>query len=264
MHACPRRAFLLVALLASQGAAAKDAPPPRSWYTIDGNDTDLGEPPFDLAETTRAASAGDARAAALLGSLYRHGTNGVERDDAASFMWLERGAEAGSVDAAFNLGMAFSVGGEGVAADAHEAVKWYARAAEAGDVEAMARLGMLYETGEGDLAPDAVESFAWFHRAAVFGHAKAQAQVGLCLYKGAGVKANVRLAVEWSAKAAAQGVPFAMINLGHFARMGLHGGAADPRAAMRWYEKAAAAATHEEERAAVEEAIDNLVRAEEL
>ena len=254
---------ILAVLLAA--AAARAADTGRKWYSLDDNATDIAaEPEFDLAETTRAAVGGDARAMALLGYMYNVGMRDVPQDAAMSQMWWARAAEAGDLNAAFNVATAFDRGTNGVSRDYVTAAKWYTRGAEGGDAEAMLRLGYLYEKGGNGLPANARTAFAWYKKAGELGSLKAQAQVGWYLYRGNGVAANGREAVRWTRRAAEQGEPTAMFNLGNLVRIGADGSDPDPHAALMWYERAAAAATQEHLAAAVRDAVRNLIASDEL
>jgi hypothetical protein len=89
----------------------------------------------------RAADQGDARAQAMLGSMYRSGW-GVKRDYAQALLWNQKAADAGISDAQLNLGVMYA-NGEGVTRDIGRATEWVTKAAAQGDKDAQQTLEAL-------------------------------------------------------------------------------------------------------------------------
>ena len=110
-----------------------------------------------------AAVAGDVRAMAAIGDLYREG-EGVPLDDDEAFAWTLAAAEFGDPRAQFEVGRAYEAG-RGIALDPDAALEWYELAAAAGETDAQVTLGVLLRAGLLGAA-DPVEALAWFHLAA--------------------------------------------------------------------------------------------------
>lgn len=94
------------------------------------------------------AESGNPEAMNLYGYLLLSGEEGVERDPAAGLSWLTKAANAGDVKAASNLGWLF-IDGNLVEQDYVAGAKWLAKAADAGLPVAQSLLGDLYLEGRG-------------------------------------------------------------------------------------------------------------------
>lgn len=104
--------------------------------------------------------------------------------------------------------------------------------ANAGNTRAMAYMGRIYD--EGLEQPE--EAAAWFLKAAQKGDVKSRTRLAQMYHAGEGVPKDETLALEWYAKAAAQGDDEAQLALGMDAENILD----DVTTAQAWYEKAAA------------------------
>lgn len=111
--------------------------------------TPEGEPAStDMEILQKRAEEGDIEAMNYLGYLLISGSEGVEKDPDEGLIWLSRAAGAGDVKAASNLGWLYLQGGV-VERNAEEAVKWLSQAAAARLPVAQSILGDLYRDGLG-------------------------------------------------------------------------------------------------------------------
>ena len=144
----------LAAAAVPEGSVAQNSTPP-AISSVTADDTfQRGVETFkrkDFAQAAtlfrKAADQGDARAQAMLGSMYRSGW-GVKRDYAQALLWNQKAADAGISDAQFNLGLMYA-NGEGVARDIGKATEWVTKAAAQGDKEAQQALEGLQQSSRG-------------------------------------------------------------------------------------------------------------------
>lgn len=219
----------------------------------------------DLSDTLwrldQRSKAGDARASATLGSLYRLGIV-VERSEEKACDYYRRAAQTGHVAALYhasNCGDPNSAaaaqlrelaaeGGHPVAQemkgrqclrekrDVECALTWLGRAAAQGRASAMSLLGWTYSTGE--LLPrDDKRAFAYFMDAAKLGDAAAENNVGQMYETGRGTPVNGGEAFNWYKRAAEAGLGSAQVNLARCYIEG-RGTAPDRTAATLWLEQA--------------------------
>jgi TPR repeat protein len=164
----------------------------------------------------RAALAGDAQAAAVLGYLYaREGDLPPNYVEAA--MWLRRAAEAGHTDAARTLGRMLMLG-TGIPKDAREAARWLCLAAAKGDETARSELILLALTRQVGEAERLVVA-NWLREAAAAGDPEAQYDLGLCLAQGIGAEKDNMAALAWVGRSANGGHPEAMRLLARLAEL---------------------------------------------
>lgn len=208
------------------------------------------------------SKAGDARASATLGTLYRLGIV-VERNGEEACDYYRRAAQKGHVAALFhasNCGDPNSAaaaqlrelaaeGGHPLAQemkgrqclrekkpDVDCALTWLGRAAAQGRPSAMGLLGWTYSTGE--LVPrDDKRAFAYFMDAARLGDAAAENDVGQMYETGRGTAVNGGEAFDWYKRAAEAGLGSAQVNLARCYIEG-RGTAPDRAAATLWLEQA--------------------------
>jgi hypothetical protein len=173
--------------------------------------TQSGTP--DEGSLRAAAHAGDGRASARLGDLYREGES-VEQNWDEAFRWYSLGASQGNADAQSNLGTMF-LRGLGCAADATQAVFWYRKSAEQGHVLGQFNLAERYLNGEG-VAPDLAEAFEWFSAAARQGDMPSTCRVGTMYRFGQGVERNVLAAANFHVIAATAGFVAAQAEIGEY------------------------------------------------
>ena len=228
--------------------------------------------PLDKARASeyyqKAAGLGDIDSMCVLASMLRNG-DGVPTDKAGAAELYRRAADLGDPDAQYDLAFMLDAG-EGVPQDREEAERLFALSADQGDTDACLCLGgILYERGdyqdaegrfmtaalkgdvkamynlglmysEGSLGePDMGKAEEWFESAAEDGFAYAQTSLAGILYN----KGDVEGAAAWYRKAADQGEPTAMYNLGAFGISGMM--RMDEREAMGLLVKAASAGVQE-------------------
>jgi TPR repeat protein len=183
-----------------------------------------------VAFLQRAAEMGEPRAMAVLGILKLSGLPGVGRDTAGGRELLRRAASAGDAAAARVMGEGFVTGSMGVV-DPTRAEQYLRLASDWGDLRGTLRLGEMLMTGHG-VPKDEREGERLIHKAAMGGHPEAQAMYGvlrLMPYMG-GLTDNPDEALNWLERAAAQNEPRAMFYLGMFhIDFGKRIGRLDPR-----------------------------------
>ncbi|MBQ2885265.1 MAG: sel1 repeat family protein [Alphaproteobacteria bacterium] len=89
------------------------------------------------------------------------------------------------------------------------------KAAITGDAKSQNQLGLIYEKGLDDIAIDKEEAVKWYQRAAEQGFPEALDNLGNCFYQGIGVSLNYKEAVKWYTKAAEQGYNISQNRLGN-------------------------------------------------
>ena len=128
---------------------AAPAPDPAALLQ-DGKDQVADDNAEAARESFRkAADAGSAQAAVLLGTLYARGDGGPKSDPDAVRMF-RRAADLGNARGMFNLGQMCEAGRVTPGGpDYRAAAGWYLKAVNLGDHDAAFRLGLLYEQGNG-------------------------------------------------------------------------------------------------------------------
>jgi TPR repeat protein len=195
----------------------------------------------DPAQHLEAAENGDAQAQYELGEWYADGET-APRDPAKAVEWMRKAAEQGHMEAQFAMAAFYARGVRGVLRwDMKEAAKWTEKAAEQGHVDAQNNLGMCYAEGRG-VELNNVTAREWFRKAAAQGDemaaaraktlddmiawadpeqhteaakqgdAEAQFNLGMC--HATAKDRDMKKAVEWIAKAAAQNHARAQYALG--------------------------------------------------
>jgi TPR repeat protein len=142
------------------------------------------------------AERGDARAQALVGSMYGKGF-GVTYDGAEAVRWWRKAAEQGDAGAQDELATAY-LWGDGVQPDPSEATQWFRKAAEQGDIFAQTSLAYLYACGAG-VSKDLALAHMWLSLAAAQGQPVATIALDKLASKmtSAQVAEARRLAREW-------------------------------------------------------------------
>lgn len=183
----------------------------------------------------RAALAGDAEAATVVGDLYaKEGELPPNYSEAA--IWFRVAADLGHAAAARTLGQ-YYLTGNGVGRDLEEAAAWFRKAAAAGDRDAVARLASLSLQGATGEA-DRVRTREWFETAARGGDPVAAYNFGVCLAEGSGIARDDREAMAWFRRAA-ETVPSAQYWLGRMLTEG-RGTDRDEVEGRLWMSRAAA------------------------
>lgn len=106
----------------------------------------------------------DGQASLALGNIYRDGLNG-EIDMKQAVSWYEKGASQGNPECMEILGCLYFQGEEGVDRDYAKAFEWLNRCEEAGSLQSASKLAYLYMKGEGCTA-DENKAKELFERAA--------------------------------------------------------------------------------------------------
>jgi hypothetical protein len=209
----------------------------------------------------RRSEAGDTRASATLGSLYRLGIVAA-RNQGKACDYYRRAARKGHVAALFHASACgdpkaeaairmrdlAAAGGHPVAqemrgreclrekSNAACALAWLERAAAQGRASAISLLGWTYSTGALVLR-DEQRAFGYFIDAAKLGDAAAQNNIGQLYETGRGVPADGGAAFTWYQRAAEAGLGSAQVNLARSYIEG-RGTAPDRTAALFWLEQA--------------------------
>jgi TPR repeat protein len=183
----------------------------------------------------RAAIAGDAEAAALVGDLNVSSSSDLPPNYAQAASWYRRAAEGGHKEAARALASLY-LSGTGVAQDSEEAARWLRVSAAEGDQSSQVDLANLVLEGGGS-PEDPARIAAWFQQAAAAGDLAASFNLGLCLAKGVGVDQDEAQAAQWI-RQAAEGVPQAQYIYGRMLAEG-RGVGSDPEQARAWFARAA-------------------------
>lgn len=111
----------------------------------------------------RKAEEGDVEAMNYLGYLLISGEDSTERDLASGLKWLSKAAGAGDAKAASNLGWLL-IKGDVVERDVQTGIKWLEKASRAGLPVALSLLGDVYRDGTG-VAPDTLAADSLYRRA---------------------------------------------------------------------------------------------------
>ena len=106
--------------------------------------------------------------------------------------------------------------------------------ADLGYAPAQRRLGKLYEDGGAGLAQDFVEGRRWTQRAAANGDPRGMHNLGLDYYEGSGGIKNAVVAAQWFQRAAELGLRDSQFNLARFFEAGI-GVKQNLATAYKWY-----------------------------
>ncbi|MBU6396727.1 MAG: sel1 repeat family protein [Rhodospirillales bacterium] len=153
----------------------------------------------------RAAVAGDAEAAALVGEIYAKSEDGLPPNYAEAALWFRIAAEYGHRFSARALWLLYLTGaGAGaIPRDPDEAAKWLRLAAEKGDNVAQADLaGLLLRRQTNPRFTEPPPVHEWFEEAAESGDAIGAYNFAVCLMEGIGMERDVERAARWFRKAA--------------------------------------------------------------
>ena len=150
----------------------------------------------------QAAEAGNARAATMVGWIYKKGL-GMTENAVEAVKWYRMAANGGNASGQVNLGDAYYTG-EGVTKDYNEAFKWFMQAAQQGNSTGQSWLAIMYRYGFG-VTKDETEAVKWYRKAADQGSDFGQYYLAEMYENGYGVEKNVTEARRWYQKAADQG-----------------------------------------------------------
>jgi TPR repeat protein len=139
-----------------------------------------------LGEYTRAATcymkaalAGDAEGASLLGGRYVSG-RGLAKSVAKGLFWLSRAVEQGDTFAMMALAAHYE-SGEGLPRDIHKAISLYERAGDGGQIEVWQELALLLGDEQCEVF-DYARSLAYLKKAVEAGDMSAWFELGAALY----------------------------------------------------------------------------------
>lgn len=175
--------------------------------------------PLSCEMFRRAAEAGDARGAELIGDCFASG-QGRPRNFAQAMDWYKRAADAGNSSALCSLGY-FYVMGIGTGEDAPRGIAMCRQAAEAGAPSAQARLGGFYMTGRG-LPQSYAQAQLWLTKAAEQGNGGAAANLAVMASLGEDGPKDEEAALRWWRLAASKFDLRGMLFLvAHYGKLGL-------------------------------------------
>lgn len=139
--------------------------------------------PANLSQLTHQAMDGEPPAELQLALDYRDGRLGLTKNAGAADTWLARAAQAGNAEAAALLGDAYSTG-DGVAQDGAAARRWWRQAADAGNAHAEAQLGIALMRSSDQLTAH-YEGLQRVNQAAAQGDSSARQALGIDTAAGA-------------------------------------------------------------------------------
>jgi TPR repeat protein len=166
--------------------------------------------PSEVAQLTRRAKAGDAKAEYALGLDYARG-RGVPADDAQALKWFLKAAQQHNPEGEYALSELYLTG-RGVPQDDAKATEWLKRAAQHGEPRAQYNLATFYLTGRGVAKDDAL-AFSWMQKAAQQRFDDGEFGLGSMYQHGTGVQRDDVKAAHWYRSAALQGSDDATTNL---------------------------------------------------
>ena len=175
----------------------------------------LGTVVYALGVGAPADNAQSARYSALGAAQGHHGSqvqlarllltgHGIAQDEAAGVGWLRKAAAQNDGPAMALLGqLAFT--GKGMVQDNAAGAMWFKRAADAGNAAAAGQWAQLLLGGDYGVTKDEVAGARYARISADSGDANGQMTLARCYYNGNGVAVDMRQALFWFRKAAAQG-----------------------------------------------------------
>jgi len=159
------------------------------------------------------AQQGDVHAQARLGEMYLNGEGGVAKDLKEAVYWFSKAADSGLSYAEVQMGH-FYRDGLGVERNIHKAICWYETAAHQGDITAMLALGDLYSKGWYSVSANKEKAYHWYYCAASLGSFEAEYRIACLLVKGFKGPCGSTKGLEILTKAADEGNPEALKELG--------------------------------------------------
>ena len=144
------------------------------------------------------AEEGDARSQACLGSLFKDGKGGVEKNSEEAFKLVKKSAKQGCVSGQYALGCCY-LNGIGVSVDNDKGFEWIKKAASQGDAASEFLLGKCCAEGIG-VKKDMSKACRFFSLAAEQGNNNAQYALADAYHKGDGVEQDFNKAAEWYIK----------------------------------------------------------------
>jgi len=126
------------------------------------------DPARALPFVQMAAEKNDPKGMGLLGTLYRHGVEGLPKDLTQSAYWSRRSAEANEPSAMMTM-VAIFAESTGAIVTQEEGLKWLEAAAALDNVAALRMLGHSYENGFAPYVRDMDKALGYYRRAAARG-----------------------------------------------------------------------------------------------
>lgn len=118
---------------------------------------------YYVAKETKYANAGRADAMCQIGSYYKDGLMGMQKDASKAVIWFRRAAEANNAKGAAMLAQCFLFG-HGVEKDDEQALEYFEKAAHLGEYRAFVNIGVIH-WGRGDVE----EAMLSYRKAAMCG-----------------------------------------------------------------------------------------------
>jgi serine/threonine-protein kinase len=191
--------------------------------------------PAAATQCTKEATAGNAAAERILGTMYENGT-GVSQSATDAVTWYRKAA-ATDVEAQFLLSHILEIGPASVRND-DESLIFLREAAAGGWLRAQQTLAYRLESGSG-IKKNETEAALWYRKAAERGDPLSEEKLGEFLAKGRGTDKNETEALTWFTKAGDAGSGEAAWQASQLYFKG-HGVAKSDSAGMEWLKKAAA------------------------
>lgn len=173
----------------------------------------------DVVYQREKAEEGFSEAQTWLGTAYRYGLYGVEKDNDEAFKWLKKAAEQKNIEAQCELGLMY-YHGNGIPQNAEKAIKLWLEAIDKANADSYdyfsgiyLRLGYSYDDGDG-VKKNSKEAVKWYKKSADLGELGAVAQLGIHYYEGDGVAKDEEKAKKYFTKAAEGGNAIAQYYLG--------------------------------------------------
>lgn len=195
-----RRCLIACWLAAHAATAAAD---PLSSYQQGEALGRSGDYAAALPLIRQAADAGHAQAQYTLGSMYAFG-QGVAESKSDARIWYEKAAAQHHPGALYNLGLYYDRG-ISVPMNRPLALMYYKLGAHAGDGQSAYNAGQLLVLGEGVTA-DAREGMRYLEIAANLGIGQGQMALGYVHEHALGVPRDIEAALNWYARAEANGM----------------------------------------------------------
>ncbi|WP_295637908.1 hypothetical protein [Novosphingobium sp.] len=163
--------------------------------------------PEDMTQSAHysalAAAQGNAVAQTQYGRLLVTG-GGIPKDEAAGLAQLRKAAAQNNTEAMILLGtLAFT--GQAMPQDNAAGASWFKRAADAGDAGAAGQYAQLLLGGNYGVTMDEAAGVRYARISADKGNINGQMTLARCYYNGNGVAVDMKPALFWFRKAAAQG-----------------------------------------------------------
>ena len=180
-----------------------------------------------------AAELGSSTALIALASMYANG-NGLEKDYEKAWTLLEAAAKKGGLNALTYMGDFYAYGIGNTEKNEEKALALYLEAAGQGYIHAYYRLGWYYESEKKDYS----EALKWYQKGADLGRADCMLRIGVLYEDGNGVSQSYETAREWFLRAYEAGEISATCWLGrqYFNGWGVEKSGAK---AKEWFQKGA-------------------------